>query len=165
MPVKTDNSQADQSIPSPPAASGQRGVLTGPTEATDQALSRGRRRGQKRRFGAAGLCNVLVTNLVLQMLLASNSVSVLAATLISQAVNTSFGYTIYGKVVFQAQGLRNQRPIIRYLALMTAMWLLNTAGIDIGTTLGISKNIAAAALIPCLAALSYSAQKYWVFKQ
>ncbi|TCD58196.1 hypothetical protein CWE16_02590 [Synechococcus sp. BS55D] len=164
MPVNSENSQADQAIPSPPGALRQRGVLTDAGEATDQIPPRGKRRGQKRRFGAAGLCNVLVTNLVLQMLLASNSVSVLAATLISQAINTGFGYTIYGKVVFQAKGLRNHQPILRYLALMTTMWLLNTAGIDIGTTLGFSKNIAAAALIPCLAVLSYGAQKYWVFK-
>ena len=71
-------------------------------------------RGQKRRFGAAGLLNVLITNAVLQMLLVSNLVSVAVATLISQVINASLGYAIYGKLVFKAKGLRHHRPLIRY---------------------------------------------------
>ena len=51
-----------------------------------------------------------------------------------------------------------------YLALMTAMWLLNTVGIEFGNTVGVNKNLAAAGLIPCLAVLSYISQKYWVFR-
>ena len=50
--------------------------------------------GRKRRFGAAGLLNVAITNLVLQALLASSAVSVIMATLASQALNTVLGYTI-----------------------------------------------------------------------
>lgn len=123
-----------------------------------------RQRGQKRRFGAAGIINVLLTNLVLQVLLASSIVSVTAATLISQLINTCLGYAIYGKMVFKAQGLRHHRPLLRYLLLMTAMWLLNTVGIEFGDTVGLNKNLAAAGLIPCLAVLSFFAQKYWVFR-
>jgi len=123
-----------------------------------------RQRGQKRRFGAAGVTNVLITNLVLQALLASGVVGVTAATLISQLINTCMGYAIYGKMVFKAQGLRRQRPLLSYLLLMTAMWLLNAAGIAGGEALGINKNLAAAGLIPCLAVLSFFAQKYWVFR-
>ena len=121
-------------------------------------------RGQKRRFGAAGIVNVLLTNLVLQVLLASSIVSVAAATLVSQLINTCLGYAIYGKMVFKAQGLRHHRPLLRYLALMTAMWMLNTVGIEFGDTVGLNKNLAAAGLIPCLAVLSFNAQKYWVFR-
>ena len=123
-----------------------------------------RQRGQKRRFGAAGIINVLLTNLVLQFLLASSVVSVTAATLISQLINTCLGYAIYGKMVFKAEGLRHHRPLLRYLLLMTAMWLLNTAGIEFGETVGLNKNLAAAGLIPCLAVLSFYAQKYLVFR-
>ena len=123
-----------------------------------------RQRGQKRRFGAAGIINVLLTNLVLQVLLASSIVSVTAATLISQLINTCLGYAIYGKMVFRAQRLRHHRPLLRYLLLMTAIWLLNTVGIEFGDTVGLNKNLAAAGLIPFLAVLSFILQKYWVFK-
>ena len=107
---------------------------------------------------------MLLTNLVLQGLLASNVVTVAAATLISQAINTCLGYAIYGKMVFRAQGLRHHRPLLRYLLLMTAMWLLNAAGIEAGEALGVNRNLAAGALIPCLAVVSFGAQKYWVFR-
>ena len=123
-----------------------------------------RQRGQKRRFGAAGVTNVLITNLVLQALLASGMVAITAATLISQLINTCLGYAIYGKMVFKAEGLRHHRPLLSYLLLMTGMWLLNAAGIAGGEALGINKNIAAAGLVPCLAVLSYFVQKYWVFR-
>ena len=123
-----------------------------------------RRRGQKRRFGAAGVANVLITNLVLQALLASSMVGVTAATLISQLINTCLGYAIYGKMVFKAEGLRHHRPLLSYLLLMTGMWLLNAAGIAGGEAWGINKNLAAAGLIPCLAVLSFCGQKYWVFR-
>ncbi|CAK22620.1 Hypothetical protein with transmembrane domains [Synechococcus sp. WH 7803] len=107
---------------------------------------------------------MLITNAVLQILLASNLVAVTMATLISQAINTGLGYAIYGKLVFKAKGLRHHRPLLRYLLLMTVMWLLNAAGIEAGAGVGIQKNLAAAALIPCLAVISFGAQKYWVFK-
>jgi len=123
-----------------------------------------RKRGQKRRFGAAGIINVLLTNLVLQVLLASSIVNVTTATLISQLINSCLGYAIYGKMVFKAQGLRHHRPLLRYLLLMTTMWLLNSVGIEFGDNVGLNKNLAAAGLIPCLAVLSFIAQKYWVFR-
>ena len=128
------------------------------------ATNRNHTRGQKRRFGLAGVTNVLLTNLVLQILLASSVVGVTTATLISQLVNTCMGYAIYGKMVFQAKGLRHHRPLLRYLLLMTAMWLINAAGIAGAEILGINKNLAAAGLIPLLAMLSFIGQKHWVFR-
>jgi putative flippase GtrA len=119
--------------------------------------------GRKRRFGVAGVCNVLITNIILQILLKNNLTSVAIATLISQFVNTTFGYLTYGKIVFRTESLRSHKPIIRYLILMTAMWLLNTAGIELGANMGFQKNITAAALIPLLAVVSYLSQKLWVF--
>ena len=122
-------------------------------------------KGQKRRFGLAGVINVLLTNLVLQVLLASNIVDIAIATLLSQAVNACLGYAIYGKLVFGAQGLRRKKPIIRYSLIMIGMWLLNTVGIEFGSALNLSKNVAAILMVPCLAVLSYIAQKYWVFRK
>lgn len=124
-----------------------------------------KRSGQKRRFGLAGITNVILTNAVLQALLASNVVNIAVAAFASQAVNTILGYTIYGKLVFRAQRLRQKKPVIRYTLLMTAMWILNTGGIELGATANISKNIAALAMIPILAVLSYVAQKNWVFRR
>lgn len=120
--------------------------------------------GRKRRFGAAGLVNVAITNLVLQALLSSSAASVLVATLVSQALNTVLGYSIYGKVVFRAKGLRNLRPALKYLTLMTAIWLINSFIIEALAHYGFNRNIAAAAAIPLLAVLSYAGQKTWVFK-
>ena len=122
-------------------------------------------KGQKRRFGVAGIINVLITNAALQALLASNLASVAVATLISQSINTILGYTIYGKLVFSIKGLRKKEPIIRYGVLMIAMWLLNAIGIELGTVLSLSKNAAAILMVPCLAVLSYIGQKYWVFRK
>ena len=122
-------------------------------------------KGQKRRFGVAGIINVLITNAALQALLASNLASVAVATLISQSINTILGYAIYGKLVFGAKGLREREPIIRYGVLMIAMWLLNATGIEIGSAASLSKNAAAIVMVPCLAVLSFIAQKYWVFRK
>ena len=124
-----------------------------------------KRRGQKRRFGVAGIINVLITNAALQSLLASNLASIAVATLISQSINTILGYAIYGKLVFGAKGLREREPIIRYGVLMIAMWLLNATGIELGAAVSLSKNAAAIVMVPCLAVLSYIAQKYWVFRK
>ena len=122
-------------------------------------------KGQKRRFGVAGIINVLITNAALQALLASNLASVAVATLISQSINTILGYAIYGKLVFGAKGLRGKEPVIRYGVLMIAMWLLNAVGIELGIALSFSKNSAAILMVPYLAVLSYSIQKHWVFRK
>ena len=122
-------------------------------------------KGQKRRFGVAGIINVLITNAALQAILASNLASVGFATLISQSINTILGYAIYGKIVFGAKGLRRREPVIRYSLLMIGMWLLNAAGIELGSDMGLSKNAAAIFMIPFLAVLSYLGQKYWVFRK
>jgi len=160
QPQPTGSTEHDQQLA--PSAAVQEGFFH--DSGSQQSEQPARKRGQKRRFGAAGLLNVLITNAVLQILLASNLVAVTMATLISQAINTGLGYAIYGKLVFKAKGLRHHRPLLRYLLLMTAMWLLNAAGIEAGASVGIQKNLAAAALIPCLAVISFGAQKYWVFK-
>jgi putative flippase GtrA len=135
------------------------------TEGVFMPRTKKRIKGRKRRFGIAGILNVIITNLVLQALLTSNTISILLATLISQGVNTSLGYLIYGKIVFEAKGLRDYRPVLRYICLMTGIWLLNTSIIEAGTKAGLSRNVTAAAIIPALAAVSFIAQNKWVFKQ
>jgi putative flippase GtrA len=131
----------------------------------DLEMAANKPKGQKRRFGIAGIINVLITNAALQALLASNLASIAIATLISQSINTILGYTIYGKLVFRAKGLRERVPVIRYGFLMIGMWLINAAGIELGSTLSLSKNVAAILMIPCLAVLSYITQKHWVFRK
>lgn len=131
----------------------------------DWAAGKKSTRGRKRRFGVAGIINVAITNLVLQLLLASNLVSVLLATLISQGLNTILGYLIYGKLVFKADDLRHHRPALKYLSLMAGIWLLNSGLIKAGESAGISRNLSAGALIPVLAVISYAAQKSWIFRQ
>lgn len=121
-------------------------------------------KGQKRRFGVAGIINVIITNAILQALLASNIASITVATLISQSINTILGYTIYGKLVFGAKELKQKKPAARYILLMTGMWLLNATGIELGSTFNLNKNIIALLMVPGLAVLSYVAQKHWVFR-
>ena len=121
--------------------------------------------GRKRRFGAAGILNVAITNIALQAILASNAASILIATLISQSINTVLGYLIYGKLVFKAKGLRSHKPALRYISLMTVAWLLNSTIIKLGTYHGIQSNVAAACMVPILAILSYKVQKTWVFQK
>ena len=121
--------------------------------------------GQKRRFGTAGIINVLITNAVLQALLASSLVSMPAATMISQGVNTSLGYIIYGKIVFKSGDLRHHLSIVKYIILMISVWFINTIGISLGEALSINKNLTAVGMIPILAVLSFLGQKYWVFNR
>ncbi len=122
--------------------------------------------GEKRRFGLAGLANVLLTNVVLQLLLSSNLVSIVVCTFISQAVNTLLGYAIYGKLVFRKSGIsRNKTFLVKYFLLMLSLWWCNTFGISIGSSLGYPTNLVALLLIPILAIFSYIIQKYWVFEK
>lgn len=79
-------------------------------------------------------------------------------------MNTVLGYSIYGKVVFRAKGLRNHRPAIKYLVLMTVIWIINSFIIKALAHHGFNRNVAAATAIPLLAMLSYAGQKIWVFK-
>lgn len=122
--------------------------------------------GRKRRFGAAGLINVLVTNLLLQLLLASHLTSIAVATIISQALNGMLGYGIYGKWVFKSKKMLSWRHQGAYIALMLGIWISNTVGIQIlsSANIGFSRNLAAAAMIAPLAVLSYIIQKLLIFR-
>ena len=121
--------------------------------------------GFKRRFFVAGVANIFLTNLLLQLLLFSGLISIGGCTLISQLFNGMVGYMIYGKFVFASQALRTFSKPVRYLALMTSLWLLNWAGIYVLQGLNVSKNAGGLLMIIPLAAYSYTLQRRWVFKQ
>ena len=121
--------------------------------------------GFKRRFLVAGLANIFLTNLLLQLLLFSGLVSLGGCTFISQLFNGVLGYIIYGKFVFASRALRTLSKPVRYLVLMMSFWLLNWTGIYMLQGLNVSRNVGGLLMIIPLAAYSYSLQRMWVFKQ
>ena len=121
--------------------------------------------GFKRRFFVAGVANIFLTNIILQLLLFSELVSIGGCTLISQLFNGLVGYMIYGKFVFASQALRTFSKPVRYLGLMTSLWLLNWTGIYVLQGLNVSKNAGGLLMIIPLAAYSYTLQRRWVFKK
>ena len=122
------------------------------------------KQGQKRRFLLAGVANVGLTNALLQLLLVSPVVSVGLATLLSQLFNGIFGFAIYGKIVFNAKGMRSALSGLRYLALMGLMWICNWTGIELLRTANFSANASGLLMIAPLAGISYVIQKNWVFQ-
>ena len=121
--------------------------------------------GFKRRFFVAGLANIFLTNLLLQLLLFSGLISIGGCTLISQLFNGMVGYMIYGKFVFASQALRTSSKPVRYLVLMMSLWLLNWTGIYVLQSFNVSKNAGGLLMIIPLAAYSYTLQRRWVFKK
>tara|TARA_S200000501_G_scaffold366418_1_gene401135 strand:+ start:1084 stop:1500 length:417 start_codon:yes stop_codon:yes gene_type:complete len=123
-----------------------------------------RNNGQKRKFVLAGIINALLTNITLQALLLFNFIPILISTLISQFINMTIGYLIYGKFIFKIKQYKKITFIARYTILMLIIWLLNFIVIEAGFNLGISSNLIAFLMIPMLAIVSFIFQKYWVFK-
>ncbi len=117
--------------------------------------------GRKRRFLVYGALNVGLTNLLLQLLLWLHLATGLA-TLLSQLLNVALGYVLYGTRVFQVARL-GRRSAAAYGFLALLLWWGNWGGIQGLAALGWSRNWAALALVPLLAALSYLAQKTLVF--
>ncbi len=121
--------------------------------------------GRKRRFGLAGIGNVIATNLLLQAMLATNLFSTGLSTLASQLFNGLVGYAIYGKLVFRSEGLRHATPMSRYGTMMVILWVVNWLGIHGLNAAGVVRGMAALTLVLPLAGLSYHMQKTWVFTQ
>jgi|688.fasta_scaffold12272_11 putative flippase GtrA len=122
--------------------------------------------GRKRRFGAAGLINVMATNILLQSILASHLTSIAIAATISQIFNGILGYGIYSKWVFKSKKVLTWRHQTSYSMLMACNWIINTIGIQMlnSDAIGLSRNWAAAAMIAPLAILSYGVQKSVIFR-
>ena len=119
---------------------------------------------EKRKFLLAGLINVLITNIFLQIFLFSNLFNITISTFLSQFINMSLGYVIYSKFIFNVQKIIKFNFLIKYLLLMLFLWLGNNYGIKFISTLGISNNLSAFFLVPVLAIISFIIQKLWVFK-
>jgi len=117
----------------------------------------------KRRFGSAGIINVIITNLILQSLISIDFFSVYISTLIAQLFNGFFGYLIYGKIVFKVKVIRKINTSLKYSFLMILLWLFNGFCIEFASNISISKNLAAAMMIPILASISYFTQKNFIF--
>ncbi len=117
--------------------------------------------GTKRRFGAAGLSNILLTNGALQLLL-YHHVPVLTATLVAQLFNGIYGYISYGKIAFRSS-LLNGSTLVRYSLMATGLWLSNWAGIQLFVQQGIPKSVGALLMVPLLALSSFVVQSMWVF--
>jgi hypothetical protein len=117
--------------------------------------------GTKRRFGVAGLSNILLTNGALQLLLHHHT-PVMTATLIAQIFNGVYGYVSYGKIAFRSS-LFNASTLARYSLMATGLWLSNWAGIQLFVQQGIPKSVGALLMIPLLALSSFVVQSVWVF--
>jgi hypothetical protein len=122
--------------------------------------------GHKRRFGAAGIINVIASNTLLQLLLASHLASITTATIITQIFNGILGYSIYGRWVFKSRRLFALEYQISYAILMVSLWIINTLGIQLLSSagIGLSRNLAAATMIIPLAITSFGIQKLLIFR-
>ena len=116
---------------------------------------------EKKLFIFYGLLNVFFTNVILQMSLIF--FPTLLSTFLSQLFNLNFGYYTYGKKVFKVNKFK-KRDFINYLILNLILWNLNWIIITFLNIFNISKNISALALIPFLSLLSYTYQKYFIFR-
>ena len=119
---------------------------------------------EKRKFFLAGILNVFLTNLSLQIFLFLNLFSVSISTFLSQLINMIFGYAIYSKFIFKVKNFKNKNFIKKYILLMAFLWISNFLGIKVGGLFGINPNHSALLMIPCLAVLSFLIQKLWVFR-
>tara|TARA_B100000886_G_scaffold318089_1_gene257823 strand:+ start:1086 stop:1502 length:417 start_codon:yes stop_codon:yes gene_type:complete len=119
---------------------------------------------EKRKFFLAGILNVFLTNLSLQIFLFLNLFNVSISTFLSQLINMTFGYAIYSKFIFEVKNFKNKNFIKKYILLMAFLWISNIMGIKIGGLFGINPNQSALLMIPCLAVMSFLIQKLWVFK-
>ena len=115
---------------------------------------------EKKLFIFYGLLNVFFTNLILQIGLFF--FPILLATFLSQMFNLNFGYYIYGKKVFKVNKLK-KRHFVNYILLNFILWNMNWLLISFLNLYYVSRNISALIVIPLLALLSYTSQKYLIF--
>ena len=121
-------------------------------------------KGQKSLFLFFGIINMIITNLFLQLFLSKSYISTSRATLFAQIINMLLGYFIYSKLVFKSHNIFIKKFFIKYLLLMTTIWLTNFYCIELLKFAGFERNISALTLVPLLAFLSFIVQKYYIFK-
>ena len=120
---------------------------------------------EKRKFLLAGLLNVLITNIFLQIFLFTNLFNITVSTFLSQLINMVLGYIIYSKFIFNVDKIIKFNFLKKYFLLMLFLWIVNNYGIKFGSILGISNNLSAFFLVPILAIVSFIIQKLWVFRK
>ena len=121
-------------------------------------------KGQKRLFLFFGIINMVITNLFLQLFLSKSFISTSTATLAAQMLNMFLGYFIYSKLVFKNHNIFIKKFFIKYLLLMSTIWLTNFSCIELLKFAGFARNISALTLVPILAFVSFIVQKYYIFK-
>lgn len=117
---------------------------------------------QAKRFFGLGFINFLITNLILQITLIILPIWI--ATLLSQLTNLLLGFHLYGRFVFKKK-IMDYKIIFKYLIIASLSWMINIIFINIFITyIGISNSISAILTIPILTIYSFTAQKYFVFR-
>ena len=120
------------------------------------------KKGRKRKFLIYGFFNFLITIIFLQLFLFLFPVGI--STSLSQIINFSLGYIIYGKKVFKVEKLRKQSAS-KYFLLAIFLWITNWYGINIINIFIESRNISALIMVPMQVLISYSGQRFFVFKK
>lgn len=118
-------------------------------------------KGEKKLFLVFGILNFLITNIALQISLLI--LPIYLATIISQVINFSLGFYLYGKKVFKVKRI-TLKIFSKYLMLALILWYLNCILISTLFNYGLNKNIAAIIIIPLLVIISYTVQNKYVFK-
>ena len=120
------------------------------------------KKGRKRKFIIYGLFNLLITIIFLQLFLILLPVSI--STSLSQVINFSLGYIIYGKKVFKVEKL-GKLSASKYFLLAILLWITNWYGINLINIFIENRNISALIMIPFQVLISYSGQRFFVFKK
>ncbi len=113
------------------------------------------------KFIFCGLINLILTNIILQLLLFFNTLTLLA-TLISQLFNFFFGYFLYSTKVFE-RAFYKRAYFFRFIFLAIALWNMNWFSISYISNYNISRNIASLLIAPFLGVFSYYFQKRFIF--
>jgi len=102
-----------------------------------------------------------ISQITLHLLLILINISI--ATLTSSLLYVFLGFKFYGKNVFNKKKYSNF-SFIKFLVMTFILWIGNFYGINFFNSILNNKNISAIIMIPILAIISFTSQKYFVFK-
>ena len=118
---------------------------------------------EKIKFLYYGSLNTILSNIVLQILLLFEKISI--ATLISQILNLILGYFLYGSRVFGIKKFSKQKFTL-YCFLALSSWQINWIIISLlSHRFNLSSNLSAIINLPIIAIWSYFVQKNYIFKK
>ena len=101
-----------------------------------------------------------ISQITLHLLLLLGNVSI--ATLTSSLLYVLLGFKFYGRNVFNVKKYNNF-SFIKFLIMTFILWIVNFYGINFLNLILNNKNISAIIMIPILAIISFTSQKYFVF--